>query len=283
MQTTNDLLETYKRHPFAHGLLPFQAALRALATPFPRIYIEQEGRQRWVVYDKKTKQPALFSHAAVLAASDDEETGNYVPQGEEVPLNVEAKSNRPNSKCFYTYIFDTFADISLYEGQWTLDDLMRGVSGFNPVELERRSYLSGREPKFRNRFWMQTPMFLRRGPQEARLPAPTHLHPWIVRGDQESKVFRANPDRPRVWEKVDEEILPIGERGSKNLQRGDVVGVSFTVTYHLTSVNWFAQFHPADIVLLKTSDGDATDYSAPALNLHNRPPPSFHTGQVAEG
>ena len=23
-----------------------------------------------------------------------------------------------NSKCYYTYIFDTYTDISLYEGQW---------------------------------------------------------------------------------------------------------------------------------------------------------------------
>ena len=49
METTTDLLDKYKRQPFAAGLIPFQAALPALGTPFSRIYTAEAGRQRWVV------------------------------------------------------------------------------------------------------------------------------------------------------------------------------------------------------------------------------------------
>ena len=126
---------------------------------------------------------------------------------------------------------------------------------FNPNNLPRRGYLSGQEAKYRNRFWMQTPIFLQRGPKEAEVTPIGHLHPWIVRGDQDSKVFRANPDRLRVWAKVGDDILPIGQHTVKTIRRGDVVAMSFTVTYHVTSINWFAQFHPADIVLLKSFEG----------------------------
>ena len=126
-------------------------------------------------------------------------------------------------------------------------------------------------------------MFLQRGPKEAQTSLPTHLHPWVVHGDQGSKVFRANPDRPRLWAKVDDGIVPIGEHSMRTIRRGDVVAVSFTVTYHMTSVNWFAQFHPADIVLLKSFEGDGTDYSSPAMNLYNRPPPSFDNSLKADG
>ena len=49
METTTDLLDKYKRQPFAAGLIPFQAALPALGTPFSRIYAAEAGRQRWVV------------------------------------------------------------------------------------------------------------------------------------------------------------------------------------------------------------------------------------------
>ena len=160
---------------------------------------------------------------------------------------------------------------------------MGAIAEFNPNNLPRRSYLSGQDARFRNRFWMQTPMFLQRGPKEARVLPPAHLHPWVVRGDQDSKVFRANPDRPRLWAKVDNNIVPIGQHSVKTIRRGDVVAVSFTVTYHMTSVNWFPQFHPADIVLLKSFEGDVTDYSSPAMNLYNRPPPSFDSGLQADG
>ena len=49
METMTDLLDKYKRQPFAAGLVPFASALRALGTPFARIYVEEAGRQRWVV------------------------------------------------------------------------------------------------------------------------------------------------------------------------------------------------------------------------------------------
>ena len=165
----------------------------------------------------------------------------------------------------------------------TLDEHMGSVAAFNPNNLPRRPYLSGQETRYRNRFWMQTPMFLQRGPKDARGSPPAYLHPWVVRGDQDSNMFRANPDRPRLWAKVGNDIVPIGQHAVKTIRRGDVVAVSFTVTYHMTSANWFPQFHPADIVLLKSFEGDGTDYSSPAMNLYSRPPPSFDNGLTADG
>ena len=89
------------------------------------------------IYDKKTREPAVFSYAAIFSSADDYETGNYVPDGQAAPIGLEPKAvyvadtlcrdrtvtnrfrqKRVNSKCFYTYIFDTYLDISLYEGQW---------------------------------------------------------------------------------------------------------------------------------------------------------------------
>ena len=160
---------------------------------------------------------------------------------------------------------------------------MTKVKDFNPAGLPRRSYLSGQDARFRSKFWMQTPMFIRRLGTEHRDTAPAHLHEWVVQADRESKSFKANPDRPRVWVKVDDETRPIKTCTPSSLQRGDLVTVSFTVTYHTTGTNWFPQFHPADIVVLKASQGDATDYSAPAMGLHERPPPSFGSPSANDG
>ena len=43
------------------------------------------------IFDKKTKGPAVFSYAAIFSSSDDYETGNYVPSGQEAPVGLEAK------------------------------------------------------------------------------------------------------------------------------------------------------------------------------------------------
>ena len=39
-----------------------------------------------------TNKPAVFSHAAVFAQGDHQETGNLVPTGKDVPEGVEAKN-----------------------------------------------------------------------------------------------------------------------------------------------------------------------------------------------
>ena len=194
-------------------------------------------------------------------------------------------------------MFDTHVDISLYKGQWvshtyvfiqtltyhpqTLDDYMKGMDSLR--NLPHRGYLSGHELRYRGRFWMQTPMFLRRGSKDGTVAPPKYLHDWVLRGDRESKFFRANPDRPRVWVKAGDHIVPIADTTPNTLQRGDAAAFSFTVTYHATSVNWFPMFHPADIIVLKRGEADSGDYSAPALGLHSLPPPSLADLDDAEG
>ena len=130
---------------------------------------------------------------------------------------------------------------------------------------------------------MQTPVFLKRTGGEGRTMTPGYLHEWVVQADRGSKVFRANPDRPRIWTMDGSTTIPIGDREPGCLQRGDVVAVSFTITYHITSSNWFPQFHPADIVVLKAGNGDLTDYDAPEIGLYNRPPPKIDLDGIDSG
>lgn len=150
---------------------------------------------------------------------------------------------------------------------------MAKLNGFNPSNLPRRPYQSGQDLKYRSRFYMQTPMFLQKGGREDKTKVPDHLHPWVLEAEKHSKVFRANSDRPHVWMLDGDATVPVGEREYGPLMRGDVVAMSFTITYHLTRSNWFPQFHPADLIILRMSDGDPTDYSAPTIDLHSRPPP----------
>ncbi|PIL31864.1 hypothetical protein GSI_06568 [Ganoderma sinense ZZ0214-1] len=286
MDEAKDVVEKYKKHPFAKGLLPFRPSIKVLDTPqYAKIFAKQEGRQRWVICNKATGGPALFSHAGLIAQADNMETGNFVPSDEEIPAGIEEKNvqRRANSKCFYTYVLDTYGDLSLYEDQWTLDEYMSSLDAFNPGSLPRRQFLSGQDAKYRARFWLQTPMFLRKGPNDDNSDAMPHLHPWVLKAAKESKGFKGNPDRPRIWVKEGKKVTTIGERDPGYLVRGDVVAFSFTVTYHITGTNWFPQFHPADIVVMKTGTGDPTDYSAPEIGLYNLPPPCMDEVDDDEG
>lgn len=171
---------------------------------------------------------------------------------------------------------------TLTDHSQTMDDYMKGMDSLR--NLPRRPYLSGQELRYRSKFWMQTPMFLQRGSKDKKVVPPKYLHDWVLRGDQESKFFRANPDRPRVWVKVGGHIVPIADTNPNTLQRGDVAAFSFTVTYHATSSYWFPMFHPADIIVLKRGEAESVgDYSAPALDLYSLPPPSLADLDDVEG
>lgn len=43
------------------------------------------------IFDKATKQPALFSYAAIFVEGDPELTGNYVPAGQDSPSGLDPK------------------------------------------------------------------------------------------------------------------------------------------------------------------------------------------------
>ena len=49
MQSAGDLVERFKIHPFARGLLPFKSTLNTIGTPEAAVYAEGAGRQRWIV------------------------------------------------------------------------------------------------------------------------------------------------------------------------------------------------------------------------------------------
>lgn len=116
----------------------------------------------------------------------------------------------------------------------------------------RRDFMSGKEARFSSKFWMQTPMFLpvvgSRKP-----PPPTHLHPWVVAADKASYIFRANTRPPVVYGRRDGKPVPIRECDPDHLCSGDVVSVTFNITYHFTDKDWYPQYQPVEIYVLKQS------------------------------
>ena len=129
-------------------------------------------------------------------------------------------------------------------------------------EKTRREFMSGKEPRFSSRFWMQAPMFLpasgtRKG------PPPTHVHPWVAEADRASYAYRANPRRPIVYGRRDRAAVPIKECEPANLCPGDVVAITFNITYHFTDKDWYPMYQPVEVYVLKRSAyADQLEYEA---------------------
>ena len=131
-----------------------------------------------------------------------------------------------------------------------LDRYVQGVSGFNLINLPRRSWQSG-DPNFPSVvFWMKSPMFLRLQPGERKPACPSHLHPWIAQAERKSRRYRANPIRPEVRGIEDGRLKNISQCTPPRLYDGDAVAMTFTVKYVEGENDFFPQYQLFDIVRL---------------------------------
>ena len=131
--------------------------------------------------------------------------------------------------------------------------------------------MSGTDARFTTKFWMQCPMFL---PVVAstKPSAPTHLHPWVVAADRASYSYRANPRPPVVYGRKNGLPAPIKECEPNHLCPGDVVAVTFTVAYILTDKEWYPQYQPVEIYVLKPAPRSDLDEYDTAASIRTPPP-----------
>ena len=122
------------------------------------------------------------------------------------------------------------------------------LPGFNSAGLPRREYQSGNDPAYTWRYWMRAPMFLRLNEGEPKPVPPSHLHPWVIAADKRSRIYRANPTRPRVFS-LDDQVITSIERSEPNmLQRGDIVMAHFVVSIVFTPSAWFTEVIPVELI-----------------------------------
>ncbi|TFK85002.1 hypothetical protein K466DRAFT_464945, partial [Polyporus arcularius HHB13444] len=197
-----------------------------------------------------TDQVAVFSYAAIFSMGDDYFSGNLIPTGQPVPEDLHSDRIEwfATWKCQYAYGFDTAYDKSLFMLQQMLEEHALSIPDFNPSGLPRREYQSGNDPAHTRRYWMRAPMFLRVNEGEIRPPPPPHLHPWVIAAEKRSRIYRANPARPRVFSFDGEVVSSIENSDPDVLQRGDIVMVYFIISIVITPSAWYSELIPVELV-----------------------------------
>ncbi|KAH9885290.1 hypothetical protein C8Q73DRAFT_620348, partial [Cubamyces lactineus] len=222
-----------------------------------------------------TDRVAVFSFCGIFSMADDYYTGNLVPYGQKVPEGVPAERLYANYRCNYAYAFDTTNDKTFFHLQNMLEDYMCTVKDFNPTNLKRRDYQSGQDPNFTKRYWMRTPMFIRMNKGEPKPRTPSYIHEWVVEAERRATVYHANPARPAVLALEDGVVRDIRKCEPDSLTRGDVVVVTFTVSFVVAAASWFPQLLPIEFVRVGNAPvvdaTDAAEYAIPVVDMRMRP------------
>ena len=162
----------------------------------------------------------------------------------------------------------------------TVDAYVEGHMNLAFSKKVRREFMSGKDQRFSSKFWMQSPMFLPAAGSKKASP-PAHLHRWVVDADRASYAYRANPCVPVVYGRRDGKAVPIRECDPPCLCAGDVVSVTFNVTYHFTDKDWYPLYQPVELYVLKQSTyADLSEYEVPQ---RGRSGPAVMDASVVEG
>ncbi|TFK81574.1 hypothetical protein K466DRAFT_578516 [Polyporus arcularius HHB13444] len=271
-------LDWWRENPLRirEGDIPYESAVRALGTSDAPVELRKQNSSRWTLYVRDTDQVAVLSYAAIFSMADDYYSGNLIPTGQPLPedLPSERIERFATWKCQYAYAFDTAYDKTLFNLQQMLEEYASSLPGFNPTGLPRREYQSGNDLAYTWRYWMRAPMFIRINEGEVRPPPPPHLHPWVIAAEKRSRIYRANPGRPRVFSFDGEVISSIENSDPDLLQRGDIVLVHFVVSIVFTPSAWYTELIPVELVrvvpvLRLTSD--ALESGPPTIDVAARP------------
>ncbi|KAI0683479.1 hypothetical protein C8Q76DRAFT_570374, partial [Earliella scabrosa] len=252
-----DTLNHWKTRRFRKSDIPLSRAITSLKHDPALIEVKRTGKSEWVFCAKGTDTPAVFSTSAVFASSDPYDTGNLVPP--DPSRQSDSQQTRTleyaSHKCYYAYCFDTSIDNDLYTAQDIFEEHIIWKPDFNPRCVPRRGSQSGVSTQ-QNRFWMRTPMFVRRTRGEGDVPCPAHIHDWVRKAAETSTMYRPNPARPVIRAVENGRLKDIENAHPNYLQFGDAVALTFMVAYIEGRFDWYPQYHVVDIVRVEASDSD---------------------------
>ena len=137
-----------------------------------------------------------------------------------------------------------------------MEKFIEVIPGFKPrKQFPRRGWQSGGSSYANTIFWMKTPMFLRNPVGAPKPDFPQHLHDWVRQAEDDSRKYRANPDRPTVRAIENGRLKPISSCTPQMLRQGDGVAITFTVKYIVGDVDWYPQYLLIDLVRVAVGTG----------------------------
>ena len=161
-----------------------------------------------------------------------------------------------------------------------MDAYVEGYMNLAFSKKVRREFMSGKDPRFSSKFWLQAPMFLPAAGLK-KGPPPANVHPWVADADRALYAYRANPRSPVVYGRRDGAAVPIRECETGSLCAGDVVAFTFNVTYQFTDKDWHPLYQPVEVYVLKQSTyAELSVYEVPRLG---RNVPAIMDTSVVEG
>jgi hypothetical protein len=108
---------------------------------------------------------------------------------------------------------------------------------------------------------MNSPLFIRQTPHNRNIKISYTIHDWIADALRSNTMWMPNPDRPHLM-LYDGNVLGDALKDNPDFQfeRGDIVWVSFTVSFTCNASSWGPDIRPIELVRVGKDPFAGNDY-----------------------
>ncbi|KAJ3535573.1 hypothetical protein NMY22_g6424 [Coprinellus aureogranulatus] len=234
--------------------LPLQEVVNSIENGEPIVYVvPNKNKDRWVLYRKDLKKPALLCYAGVWLWGTPFETGNYVPEGKtkQPDLPLSRVQNTPSHLCEVSYTIDTSEDHSLYDYAKILDSLVQENAEFkDSCEGKPQStFQNGENAGTNHRYIMTARLFMYKTPHYKASKLKYPLHPWIKEAvDQKDPRLAPNKGRPRMLDWTGNRWRTVEDTDEDRFKKDEIIWWCFAVVYTIRSQFWVRDLVPVSFV-----------------------------------
>jgi hypothetical protein len=121
---------------------------------------------------------------------------------------------------------------------------------FNVDGRNRRSYQLPTDKDENGRFVLATPLFVRRNAFNRSKPTALRYtpHNWVADAVKDNRRWMPNPERARLLVFKDESLGNLTDDSEPTLTAGDVIWMSFTLTFSIGSMYWAPEYRPIELI-----------------------------------
>ncbi|KAH6893770.1 hypothetical protein BKA70DRAFT_1044550, partial [Coprinopsis sp. MPI-PUGE-AT-0042] len=247
----------WQGHRFRETDIPLHEVVSSIKKDLGVVEPRQLGDNKdyWALYATATGKVAIISHALVWSWATPLETGNFVPEGKELPPDVQPSrvQHEPGPKCGFSYAFDTKDDMSIYDGISAIESLAENNPTFNRYKKPKYMWQKPTDTNTNGRYIFSARVFSKRTSRNCSDDGRYHVHyrvpQWVANASApHNNSWIPNEDRPRYLDCTGDKFKQILQCDPPSFEKGDIVWVSFIVNFTMEIKSWRASVVPLEFV-----------------------------------
>ncbi|KAH6918562.1 hypothetical protein BKA70DRAFT_1416554 [Coprinopsis sp. MPI-PUGE-AT-0042] len=256
-------LQRWKDHRFRTTDLKMDEVVASLKSDAKLVQARQLGKSKdyWAYFDPQTNKPAVVTFAMLWTWNSPFDTGNFVPEGKEIPpnLSVNRVQHVPSPKCVYTCAFDTNHDPSLYKNVEVIEACIQKDDGFNHFQRPKYTWQDPENSSTNHRYIFSSRVFSKRTPyncsSDGKYSVPYTVHPWIKAACEASeKKWVPCKDKSRLLVYKDKRFQELARANPPYFEKGDIVWMSFVIAFTMQTSSWMMSLQPLEFVRVATTE-----------------------------